>query len=139
MPTLVREPSPLSTLPPRVPRPSGIGAGQWAAARLDEGDLGPSMLELVLWLPLGEGPGELSEAAALAALGPAGPQATVRMSRLAVQALVPELASALPSIADDVQITGASYAATVFESQAFFGARVVRAPGGVLVAVRTGG
>ena len=135
MPTLVREPSPLSTMPPRIPRPAALTEGRWAASRLDQGDLGPSMLEVVIWYPPG------SQAAMESALGPASAPATVTMDRRAVAALVPELVSAEAIAADsDLQeLTGPCHPGKVFEGGGFFGARVVQVAGGVLVAVRTGG
>lgn len=136
MSSLVREPSPLSALPARLPRPRALTHGRWAASRLDEGDLGPSMLEVVIWYPQ-DGDQDANELAA--ALGPAGGEATVMMDRHAVAALVPERAAALPRHGDAVELRGASHPASAFEGGGFFGARAVAIAGGVLVAVRTGG
>lgn len=134
MPTLVREQSPLSALPPRVPRPRSLAVGQWAASRLDAGDFGPSMLELVLWFPVDE---RQTMDALVAALGPSDGEHEVTVDRRALAAAAPALAVA--GEADTATLTGARYAAASFESTQFFGARVVGLATGVIVAVRTGG
>jgi hypothetical protein len=146
MPTLAREPSPLSALPARLPRPLALRDGQWAAARLDDGDLGPSMLEVVIWVPLAGDAGGLRASDVEAALGPATGAQTVRMNRLAVQAVAPPELSGVsgPSGAvrlagDDLELTGQGYRGAGFEGGGFFGARVVQLADGLLVAVRTGG
>jgi hypothetical protein len=136
MPSLVREPSPLAALP-RLPRPKTFEHGQWAAARLDSGDLGPSMLEVVAFYPLGTG--GLSAAELEAALGPATGEHAVRMSKLAVAALLPAAAAGAREVGDDVELTGPGYSSKLFEGGGFFGARVVQLAAGLLVAVRTGG
>ncbi|MEZ4398596.1 MAG: hypothetical protein R3B06_01160 [Kofleriaceae bacterium] len=135
MPTLVREPSPLEALPGRFPRPGALRVGQWAAARLDAGDLGPALLELVLWYPTSEA----QPAAALAAaLGPVGDERTVTLNRLALAALAPALVPA-DALGDDVAVTGRALDGSGFENRHFFGARAVQCATGVVVAVRTGG
>lgn len=141
MPTLARAPSPLSALPARLPRPPWLRAGRWAAARLDRGDLGPSLLELVIWCPLnadgdgGTGPGAGD---VVAALGPPAP-ATVTMDRGAVEALVPDRVPDMNVVGDVVEISGSVYPGAVFEGGGFFAARAVAVAGGLLIAVRTGG
>lgn len=149
MSSLVREQSPVSALPPRLPRPAGFREGRWAAARLDEGDLGPSLLEVVIWFPLALGEdGGVSLAEVDAALGPATPARAVRMNKLAAEAALPGLAAGrdaevgIDAVAlgpDLVELTGPGRSGAAFEGRGFFGARVVQLPRGLVVAVRTGG
>ena len=127
---LVRPPSPIASLPPAVPRPGALVNGTWAAARLDEGELGPSLLELVMWFPL-------DEAATERALGTRDRVTTVMMDRDAVRAVLPD--AALPAIGNSVEVTGDAYPATAFEGAGYFGARAIHVRGGLLVAVRSGG
>jgi len=127
---LVRPPGPIASLPPAVPRPRALADGTWAAARLDGGDLGPSLLELVMWFPL-------DDAAVERALGARDRVATVLMDRDAVRAVLPD--AGLPAIGASVEVTGDSYPASAFEGAGYFGARAILIRGGLLVAVRTGG
>lgn len=132
---LVKPPSPLATLPSTAPRPAGLFDGTWTAVRIDASgafDFGPSLLEIVMWIPA---EGSLIDHV----LGRSYGVATVTLSREAVHALVPHLAAALPAEDNIVRITGDTYAPTSFEGGGYFGARVVRVPGGLLVAVRVGG
>lgn len=127
---LVRPVGPISSLPPAVPRPRAFVDGVWAAARLDGGDLGPSLLEVVMWFPL-------DEAATEQALGARDRVTTVMMDRDAVRAVLPD--AGLPAIGNAVEVVGDSYPVGAFEGAGYFGARAVHIRGGLLVAVRTGG
>jgi hypothetical protein len=132
-------PRPISSLPPRVPKPRSLDHGSWVVARLDTAgdfDFGPSMLELVMWFPVGDNH-ELSWAELGQLLGAERAPTMVTMNREAVQSLLPE--ADLPAANDFVEITGSTYAPVAFEGSGYFGARAVRIDGGLLVAVRTGG
>jgi hypothetical protein len=127
---LVRPAEPITSLPPAVPRPRALVDGTWAAARLDAGELGPSLLEVVMWFPL-------DETATERALGTRDRVTTVMMDRDAVRAVLPD--AGLPAIGNAVEVTGDSYPASAFEGAGYFGARAIHIRGGLLVAVRSGG
>jgi hypothetical protein len=134
---LVRPPGSIATLPPAVPRPAAISGradGTWAAARLDTAgdfDLGPSLLEVVMWLPMRHDQLERT-------LGAGRGATTVTMDRSAVCALLPDHRD-VSVVGERVEVRGTAYPPAAFEGAGYHGARVVGIDGGLLVAVLTGG
>lgn len=136
---LVRGPDPLETLPRSIRRPRLFKAGRWVAYPLPGRGAKPgaTRLEVVLWLPVGEEPGELTWDEVGAALGRAVEEGPLTLSREALLAVAPQHVADLPPAGERVTVTGDVYPARGFEGHGSTMARAVKLPGGLLVTLHT--
>ena len=137
---LVRGPDPLETLPRSIRRPSLFRLGRWVASPLSERGAKPGMtrLEVAIWLPVAEQPGDLPTWADVAgALGQPQALGPLTLPLDALEALAPEhLAETTPE-GDRVTVTGPIYSSRAFEGHGSTMARAVRLDGGLLVTLST--
>lgn len=142
---LVRGPDPLETLPRSIRRPPVFKVGRWVASPLPERGDKPEAkrLEIVIWIPVGDEPGELPTwdevAVALGRSSSVGPL-TVRLDALAAVAPPEVVAAGDPAGAVEegrVTLRGEVYPSRAFEGHGSTMARAIRLEGGLLVWLST--
>lgn len=135
---LVRGPDPLETLPRSIRRPPLFKLGRWVACPLAESAKpGSTRLEVILWLPVGDGgdrPGWDDVAVALGRPLPTGP---LTLPAEALDALAPGQPAEARADGDRVTVQGEVYPARSFEGHGSMMARAVRLTGGLLVSLST--
>lgn len=132
---LVRGSSDLSALRERIPIPPTL-AGRWAAARRAihaVAGFAPVPMELVLWIPVGEG-GYLACWTELArVIGDEGPETTIALNVDAARAVLGPRINGLRVEGMEVRVTGPRYPALAFEGGGFTQGRAARIDGGLVV------
>lgn len=132
---LIRGSSDLSALRERIALPPGL-SGRWAAARrtvFAVAGFAPAPMELVLWIPVGEGMPWTDWRAVADVIGAEGPPATIAIHVDAARAVLGTRLGGLRVEGMDVRVTGPRYPATAFEGGGFVLGRAARIEGGLVV------
>jgi hypothetical protein len=134
-PLLVRGASDLSALRERIPLPPMLN-GRWAAARrtvFAVAGFAPVPMELVLWIPVGDGAPFTDWRVIGELLGAEGPATTIAVHVDAARAVLGARLGGLLIDGMDVHVTGPRYPATAFEGGGFTQGRAARIEGGLIV------
>jgi hypothetical protein len=133
---LIRGSSDLTALRERIPLLPPNLCGRWAAARravFAVAGFAPSPMELVLWIPVGDGEPWTDWRALAEVVGAEGPPSTIAVHVDAARAVLGTRITGLFVEGMDVRITGPTYPATVFEGGGFTHGRAARIDGGLVV------